>query len=90
VSQRLRHLKPSGERRGYPIYRIDEASRYLVNPIIDIEAYIRQTDPKLISPYVLKEFWAGQLGKQRFEDNEAHLWPASDVKEMFTDIFEKP
>jgi hypothetical protein len=89
VSQRLRNCKASGHRRGYLIYNVAEASRFLMDPLVDIEAYIRQADPNDVPPLLLKEFWSGQLNKQRFETGEANLWPTADVKVMFIDVFEK-
>ena len=89
VTQRLRNCKASGERRGHPVYDLAEACRHLTFPMFDVEAHLRQADPKNVLPSTLKEFWTGQIAKQMFETNEANLWPAEDVKAMFFDVYEK-
>ena len=89
VTQRLRDCKASGERRGHPVYDLSEACRYLTFPMFDIEAYLRQADPKSVPPLLFKEYWAGQVSQQKFENNEANLWPTADVKAIFASVFKK-
>lgn len=88
-SEKIRNLKPSMIRDGHPVYRIDEASRHLMDPLVDIEAYIKQLRPNDLPPLLLKEFWAGQLNKQKFDLNDANLWPTSDVMAVLADTFKK-
>jgi len=87
VTEKIRNLKPSMLREGHPVYRIDEASRYLMDPLVDIEAYIKQLRPNDLPPLLLKEFWAGQLNKQKFDLNDENLWPTPDVMAVLAKVF---
>lgn len=87
VSEKIRAVKPSGMRDGFPIYHLKEAARHLVDPVVDVEAYIKQLRPNDLPPFLLKEFWAGQLTKQKFELNDASLWPTEDVMSVLAAVF---
>jgi hypothetical protein len=89
ATEKIRNLKPSMIRDGHPVYRIDEAARYLMDPLVDVEAYIKQLRPNDLPPLLLKEFWAGQLNKQKFDLNDANLWPTADVMAVLADVFKK-
>lgn len=91
VSEKIRGIKPSGERYGVPIYHMREAARLLCDPIseADIEDYIKQLRPNDLPPMLLKEFWNGQLSKQKFELAEGALWQTDDVLRVLTETFKK-
>ena len=89
ATEKTRNLKPSAIRDGHPVFRIDEAARYLMDPLVDVEAYIKQLRPNDLPPLLLKEFWAGQLNKQKFDLNDANLWPTADVMAVLADVFKK-
>jgi hypothetical protein len=89
VQMTMRSVKPSGKRGGYPIYSIAEASRYLMEPLVDIEEYIKKLRPNDLPPLLLKEFWAGQLNKQKFDLQAGRLWPTDKVMAVFADVFKK-
>lgn len=89
VSEKIRNVKPSGSRDGFPIYHLREAASALADPVSpeQIEEYIKQLRPNDLPPYLLKEFWAGQLTKQKFELNDASLWPTEDVMRVLAAVF---
>lgn len=87
VSERIRNVKPSGDRNGFPIYHLAEASKYLCDPVVNVEEYIKQLRPQDLPPYLLKEFWLGQLTKQKFELNDAKLWLTEDVMRVLANVF---
>lgn len=87
VSERIRNVRPSGERSGFPIYHLAEAAKYLCDPVVDVEAYIKQLRPNDLPPLLLKEFWLGQTAKQKFELNDAQLWPTEDVMRVLAAVF---
>ena len=92
VAEKLRGARQNGERNGFPIYQIPEASRYLNDPLVatdDIEAYLNKCNPSDLPPKLMKEFWVGQLSKQKFELNQANLWPTEDVMLVLADVFKK-
>lgn len=57
--------------------------------MFDIEACLRAAEPGTVPPKLFKEFWDGQIARQRFEDIEANLWPTPEVRATFFDVFEK-
>lgn len=83
----LRDVKPNGVRMSVPIYRIDEAAKYLVKPNLDVEEYIKKLRPNDLPPLLTKEFWAGQLNKQKYELQSGNLWPTDDVMAVFANVF---
>jgi len=89
ISEKIRGCKSSGMRDGFPIFHIAEAARYLIDPLVDVEAYIKQLRPNDLPPFLLKEFWAGQLAKQKFDLNDSNLWPTTDVMTVLADVFKK-
>ena len=89
VSEKIRNLPSSGLRQGHPIYHLAEAARYLMDPLVDVEAYIKKLRPNDLPPFLLKEFWSGQLNKQKYELNAANLWPTVDVMTVLADVFKK-
>lgn len=84
VQQRLTDLPSSGTRNGRPVYRMRDAAPKLV-PRLDEDADVierilrmKHTDlPKMLS----KEYWTGQLNKQRYETLAGDLWPTAQVME---------
>lgn len=89
VAQALRNVPPSGERRGKPIWHMREAAPFLIKPVAmeDIEAYIKKMRPNDLPPFLLKEFWAGKISRQKFELEEGNLWPTEDVMLVFNAVF---
>lgn len=87
VAEKIRNVQPSMMRDGFPIYPLAEAAKYLVDPAVDIEAYIKQLRPQDLPPLLLKEFWAGQLAQQKYELNAGKLWPTVDVMMVLASVF---
>jgi hypothetical protein len=87
VQQIMRDVPPCGVRGGSPIFSIMEASRYLMTPLVDIEGYIKKLRPNDLPPLLLKEFWSGQLNKQKFSLQAGDLWPTEDVQAVFAAVF---
>lgn len=89
VTEKTRSCPTAGTRDGYPIYSIAAAAGYLVEPLIDIEAYIKRLRPQDLPPLLTKEFWAGQIAKQKFQLNDSKLWPTEDVMTVLADVFKR-
>ena len=90
ISKLIRHVKPSGKRGGKDIYSIKEAARYLVEPVIDEETFIRTiTRTQDLPPYLQKEFWAAQLNRQKYQIQEGELWPTDKVLAVFNEVFKR-
>jgi len=90
ISKLIRHVKPSGKRHNKDIYSIKEAARYLVEPVIDEETFIRTiTRTQDLPPYLQKEFWAAQLNRQKYQIQEGELWPTDKVLAVFNEVFKR-
>lgn len=87
ITRKLAKLKPCGQRNGWPIYKIGEAAAYLVEPVIDIETYIKTLKPADLPTALQDAYWKGQLSKQRWEENAKHLWRTEAVMSVFTETF---
>lgn len=88
VKKRLAPLQPLRYgRANQPEYDFVQAASYLVEPKIDISAYLKTLQPKHLPPYLQDTFWAGQLKRQQWETRAGHLWPTNDVLAVFGTTF---
>jgi hypothetical protein len=87
ITKKLAKLKPSGERNGWPVYALGEAARYLVDPVIDVEEYIKKLKPSDLPTALQDAYWKGQLSRQKWEENAKHLWRTEAVMSVFTEAF---
>lgn len=88
VAKRIFGLKPSGKRRGHPVYAVREAAAYLVDPVGDIEAHIKKMNHRDLPPLLLKEFWNGQMARLKFEREQGWHWPTDKVVEHYSKVFQ--
>lgn len=92
VRKLVRDVKPSERKKGgnVDLYPLKEAARYLVEPVIDEETFIRSiTRTQDIPPFLQKEYWAALLNKQRYLLQEGDLWPTDDVLAVLAEVFKK-
>lgn len=87
VAELIREVEPSGMRAGYPVFPIGEAAKYLVDPIVDIEAWIKKLRPNDLPPFLQKEFWAAQRQRQQYELTQGSLWSTEDVQLALGEAF---
>lgn len=85
MTRLLDGLAPAGERRGFKVYRIDEAAQRLVKPGYEVEDYLRRMHPSDMPPLLGKEFWNGQRARQAFEENEGDLWRTAEMVAVFAE-----
>lgn len=89
VARRIVDLEASGQRDGHPVYTLAEAARYLVDPIIDMESYIRSLKPSDLPVPLQKAYWSGLVEKQKWQENAKELWRTERVVDVFVDVFKK-
>jgi len=87
IAKKIQGLRPVGKRAGHPVYSVKDAAAYLVTPMGDIEDHIRKMTPDQLPPRLLKEFWAGQHARLKFEEDRGDLWRTSDVIEHLAEVF---
>lgn len=87
VTEKLRPLRPSGERRGAPVYHVADAAPYLVDPIIDISEYLQNIGPNELPPSLQQAYWNAQNGRLKYKENAKELWRTDAVLKVFIGVF---
>lgn len=87
VTEKLRPLRPTGDRRGAPTYHVADAAPYLVEPIVDIEKYLQNVGPGDLPPALQAQYWNAQNGKLKYKEQAGDLWRTSQVLEVLTGVF---
>ncbi len=87
VRRKIRDLKPVGERNGYPTYNVADAAEFLVQPKVDLEAYLKKLRPQDMPQGIQKQFWDAQNGRLKFMADAGHLWRTDRVQHVIADAF---
>lgn len=87
VTEKLRPLRPTGDRRGAPTYHIVDAAPYLVEPIVDIEKYLQNVGPGDLPASLQAQYWNAQNGKLKYKEQAGDLWRTQQVLEVLTGVF---
>lgn len=87
VSKRIAGMQPSGTRDGHPVYRVADAARYLVDPIVNIEEFIQTLKPKDLPVGLQKGYWEAQNAKLKWEEDAKQLWRTEKVSAVFVEAF---
>lgn len=87
VTEKLRPLRPTGERRGAPTYHVVDAAPYLVEPIVDIAKYLAEVGPGDLPAPLQAQYWNAQNSKLKYKEQSGDLWRTSQVMEVFTGVF---
>lgn len=87
VTEKLRPLRPTGDRRGAPTYHVVDAAPYLVEPIIDIEKYLQNIGPGDLPAPLQAQYWNAQNGKLKYKEQAGDLWRTSQVLDVLTGVF---
>lgn len=70
-----------------PRYRVRDVAPYLVNPVFDVEEFLRNMTPAKLPPALQDAFWKAQKNRQDFEEEKGDLWRTSRVVEVMGDVF---
>lgn len=87
VTEKLRPLRPTGERRGAPTYHVCDAAPYLVEPIVDIAKYLAEIGPGDLPAALQAQYWNAQNSKLKYKEQSGDLWRTDTVMEIFTGVF---
>lgn len=87
VTEKLRPLRPTGERRGAPTYYVVDAAPYLVEPIVDIAKYLAEVGPGDLPAPLQAQYWNAQNSKLKYKEQSGDLWRTQQVLEVFTGAF---
>ncbi|MGH8074296.1 MAG: DUF1441 family protein [Lysobacter sp.] len=87
VTEKLRPLRPTGDRRGAPTYQVVDAAPYLVEPIVDIAKYLAEAGPGDLPAALQAQYWNAQNSMLKFKENSGDLWRTSQVLEVLIGAF---
>lgn len=87
VTEKLRPLRPTGERRGAPTYYVVDAAPYLVEPIVDIAKYLADVGPGDLPAPLQAQYWNAQNSKLKYKEQSGDLWRTQQVLEVLTGVF---
>lgn len=90
VEEAVSDLAALGKRDGRQIYPFREVAKRLLAHEIDSEELARaiaQMQPKDLPISLQKDFWAGQIARQKFEEAEGDLWRTEAVMDHFAAAF---
>lgn len=68
-------------------YKVSEAAPHIVKPALDVEAYLKQMDPRELPKMLTKEFWSAMKSRQDYEERRGDLWPTQKVIEEVGELF---
>ena len=87
VTEKLRPLRPTGERRGAPTYHVADAAPYLVDPIVDIAKYLAEVGPGELPAALQAQYWNAQNSKLKYKEQSGDLWRTQQVLDVLTGVF---
>lgn len=87
VTEKLRPLRPTGDRRGAPTYHVVDAAPYLVEPIVDIAKYLAEIGPGDLPAPLQAQYWNAQNGKLKYKEQAGDLWRTEQVLNVLTTVF---
>jgi hypothetical protein len=91
VKKRLLRVKPvgfgGGSKQPRALYDFKEACSYLVEPKIDLDAYIKSLDPNKLPNHINKMFWEAQRTRLRFFIDTGQAWGNEDVLDVLGGLF---
>lgn len=82
VKKRLAHCPSLSNDRTTPLYSLRQAAAYLVEPKVDIAAYLKAMRPNDLPPLLQDSFWSAQTKRQKWEHEAGNLWQTDDVIEV--------
>lgn len=84
VRLRLAGCPAKKKHSGY-VYSIREASKYLVEPVRDIDEFLSTLRPEELPVTLRVPYWDAMLKRQKWEENARQLWRSDDVLEVFSE-----
>jgi len=87
VKRRLSVVTPMSGAKNQAKYDLKTAMPHLVDPITDIEEYLKNLDPKDLPPKLSAAFWQGLKVRLQTMEQANQLWPTATVIEAFGEVF---
>lgn len=87
VTTKLKPVTPMAHHAGQPVYDLRTALPHLLDPIQDIETYIRKMGPEMLPSTVQTEYWRAEKLRLQTLEMARQLWNTDKVLEGYAHIF---
>jgi len=88
VKDALANCKPIGTgRNGGSVYDVQTAARYLVEPVKDVEDFLRGLDSKRLPTRMQEGYWNARIKEMKAKVMAGELWPTGRVQEVLGNTF---
>lgn len=84
VRLRLADCPAQRKNSGY-VYSIREASKYLVEPVRDIDEFLSTLKPEELPLSLRVPYWDAMLKRQKWEETARQLWRTDDVLAVYAE-----
>ena len=88
VSKRLEQcgVKSADEVKGYPVYRIAEATKAILGPAISSAS---ESDPESLPPFERKAWYSGESERLKVAVEKRHLVPSEEVEAQLAAVIKR-
>lgn len=80
--------RPSPDNRGTLVYDLKDAARYLVEPNLSAEDFMKLARRADLPPTLQQQFWDAMLKRQQYEAKAGDLWPTDRVRDVLRETFQ--
>lgn len=87
VKKRIAGLQPMKRLRGSVMYDLRQAAAYLVDPMIDIDKFVKTLRPEDLPPKLSKDYWDALLKMRKYQLLAGDLWHTGDVLDVLGGAF---
>ena len=87
VKRRLAGVTPMSGAKNAAKYDIKTAMPHLVNPVVNVEDYIKNMDPKHLPTQMTEAFWRGEEKRLKTLELAGQLWATDKVLAGYAIIF---
>ena len=87
VKARLAHVTPMTTGNRQAAYDIKTAMQHLVDPVADIESFIRNMDPKSLPTQLTSAFWTAEKTRLQTLEMAGQLWNTNTVLTGYAHVF---
>jgi hypothetical protein len=90
VMDRLKgKCEPIGDFNGAPRYAIKDAAPHLVQPLLDVEEFIKSLSPAKLPPALQDQYWKAQNSRLKYELERGDLWRTERVFSVFAETLKE-
>lgn len=88
IKARLADCPPLHRRQAGFVYDLKLAVRYLVKPVVDIEAYLKTMKIEELPTRLQTEYWGAKQKRLKYEEDAGHLWRTEAFMILVGELFQ--